>query len=486
MARNTVSLVLGQVITTALTLVLNAAIARSLGPSDFGVLYLVTSVATFAYVFVDWGHGTYVIGEVARRPACAGELMGTVLAVRAATAVALTGPAVLIARLIGYDARTQLGIAIMMVAWLPMYLGLSFGWAFRGVERMEFDALVNVVLKFLWMVAGITILMSGGRLLGVIMAAGIAGSITFAVATVIYRRVGLSRLRVTRAMAHELIVGGAPMVTMTVAVAIQSYIDANMLSRLAPATVVGWYGAATTFSNTLIAPALVLANAAYPRFSVTAGDHARFRKTLHDTLRPLFFLAVLGAVGTYLFADVAIGIVYSTQQFGPSGDILRAFTPAMVLVFLDMLLGTAILAAGSALPLAGTKLLSVGVITALELFLIPLCQARFGNGGIGVMLSFAGGELVMVAGALRLLPRGAMDPRIALDVLRAGVAGAGTLMIVRWFGNVAPVVTIPGCILVFTLLAVAVRLVTRADLAAIAGALWRRRDIPTDAAGQLH
>ena len=485
MARNTVSLVLGQVITTALTLVLNAAIARSLGPSDFGVLYLVTSVATFAYVFVDWGHGIYVIREVARRPECAGELMGTVLAVRVATAVALTGPAVLIARLIGYDARTQLGIAIMMVAWLPMYLGLSFGWAFRGVERMEFDALVNVVLKFLWLVAGITILMSGGRLLGVIMAAGIAGSITFAVATLIYRRVGLSRLRVTRAMAHELIVGGAPMVTMTIAVAIQSYIDANMLSRLTPATVVGWYGAAATFSNTLIAPAFVLASAAYPRLSVTAGDRAKFRKTLHDTLRPLLFLAVLGAVGTYLFADVAVGIVYS-QQFGPSADILRAFTPAMVLVFLDMLLGTAILAAGSALPLAGTKLLSVAVITTLELLLIPLCQARFSNGGIGVMLSFAGGELVMVAGAVRLLPRGTLDRRIALDVFRAGVAGAGTLTIVQWFGNVSPVVTIPGCILVFTLLAVAVRLVTRADLAAIAGLLSRRRSIPTDAAGQLH
>ena len=93
MARNTFNLLLGQVITTALTIVLSAAVARSLGPSDFGLLYLVASVATFAYVFVDWGHGPYVIREVARHPERTGELIGSVVAIRAATALALCGPA---------------------------------------------------------------------------------------------------------------------------------------------------------------------------------------------------------------------------------------------------------------------------------------------------------------------------------------------------------------------------------------------------------
>ena len=68
MARNAFHLGLGQVATTVLTVLLSAAVARTLGASDFGLLYLLTSIATFAYVFVDWGHGPYVTREVARHP----------------------------------------------------------------------------------------------------------------------------------------------------------------------------------------------------------------------------------------------------------------------------------------------------------------------------------------------------------------------------------------------------------------------------------
>src|SRR5262245_25575044 len=163
LGRNTVNLVIGQVITTGLTIMLNAAVARALGPSDFGLLFLVTSISAFAYVFVDWGHGSYVIREVAQRPDRSGELMGTVMAVRAATALLLIVPTVAISRLLGYDARTQSSIAIMMLAWLPMYLGLSYVWAFRGIERMEFDALVNTVLKLSSLAAAVLLLSSGGR-----------------------------------------------------------------------------------------------------------------------------------------------------------------------------------------------------------------------------------------------------------------------------------------------------------------------------------
>jgi O-antigen/teichoic acid export membrane protein len=485
LARNTVNLVFGQVSTTALTIILSAVIARTLGPTDYGVLFLVTSVATFAYVFVDWGHGQYVIREVARRPDRAGELMGTVMAVRAATAIALIAPAVLVARLLGYDVRTQIGIASMMVAWLPLYLGLSYGWAYRGIERMEFDALIGIVLKLLSLAAGVAILAAGGRLFGVIVAHGVAGVVTFTVGTFIYRRLKLSPLRVSRETARELIVGGTPMVTMTIAVAAQPYIDANLLSRLAGAGTLGWYGAAAAFTNTLVAPAFVLASAAYPRLSVAAGDPNEFSRILRDALRPLLFVAVLGGVGTYLFADVAVGIVYSTKQFGPSASILRAFTPGMVLVFIDMMLATAILAGGSALSLAGAKVLTVAVVTTLELFLVPFFQARYGNGGIGVVSSFAVGEMVMIAAAIRLLPRGALSRSLATDVVRAFAAGAGTLVLGSSLKGVSPIVGIPGCVVLFTILAAAVGLITRADVAAIAGVVARRRPARADVAPAL-
>src|SRR5687767_10582437 len=90
LARNVFNLLVGQISTTVLTILLSAAVARTLGPADFGILYLVTAIATFMYVFVDWGHGAYIIREVARHPDRIGELLGTVLVIRVGTALGLT------------------------------------------------------------------------------------------------------------------------------------------------------------------------------------------------------------------------------------------------------------------------------------------------------------------------------------------------------------------------------------------------------------
>jgi O-antigen/teichoic acid export membrane protein len=77
--RNLINLGLGQAATTVLTILLTVTLARALGASEFGLLYLITSIAGFAYVIVDWGHGAFIIRETARRPDRAGNLLGSAL-----------------------------------------------------------------------------------------------------------------------------------------------------------------------------------------------------------------------------------------------------------------------------------------------------------------------------------------------------------------------------------------------------------------------
>jgi O-antigen/teichoic acid export membrane protein len=54
-ARNAFYIVVGQATTTALAIVLSAALGRSLGPQDFDIFYLITTMSAFAYVFTEWG-----------------------------------------------------------------------------------------------------------------------------------------------------------------------------------------------------------------------------------------------------------------------------------------------------------------------------------------------------------------------------------------------------------------------------------------------
>jgi O-antigen/teichoic acid export membrane protein len=471
--RNAFHLGAGQIVTTVVAIVFSSVVSRTLGAEEFGLLHLVMSIATFAYVFVDWGHAPYVTGQVARHPERSGEMLGTVLAVRIATAAVMCVLALTVMWIAGYEWRTRMLAGFMLLAFLPQYLGFAYGWVFRGRERMDYDAILQVVLKLSGLLITLACLALGGRLVSVIVVTAVAGAITCMVAVGLNRRLGSSSFRVDRSTARELVRGGAPMMAMTVAVAVQPYIDANLLYTLASASVVGWYGAAWMIAGTLIAPAVVIGSTMYPRLARVSGDVGEFRRVLRTAFRPLLLVAVLGGVGTVLFADFGVGVIYSQREYAPAGQILRSFAPALVLVYLDMLFGYALIARGQAGRLAKVKFAAVAVTTGVELALIPLFQARFANGAIGVMLGAACGELVMVLGTVLLL-RDILERGMFADLARAAAAGALTIVVTSQV-TAMPLVALPLCIALFIVFSAAVGLVKPADFELVSGALRKRR-----------
>ncbi len=461
--RNILHLGLGQVATTVLTILFSAAMGRMLGAADFGLFYLLTSVATFAYVIVDWGNGALIIRETARDAGRAGELLGSALALRTVGAVVACVVAVAVTWLIGYDMRTRVLTGAVILAWLPQYHGLSFGWVFRGRERMDRDAWLNVVLKLATLLGSILCLALGGRLLALSFAWFLAGCLTLSIAMSMYRRLHLPKIMATMSTVRELLHGGASFFAITLAIAVEPYLNANVLYKMASPAVVGWYGAAWNIAGSLLAPATILAATMYPRLSMSAGDAVEFKRAFDVSFRPLLLLAVLGAVGTYLFADVAVGLIYSLEKFGPAADTLRAFAPVLLLMYVDVFLATGILAAGRASRLAGIKVAAVCLTTVLVFLLIPLCQTRYDNGGLGVMYAMAVGELLMLVASCFLL-RDVIDSRTLGYVCRNLLAGAATLLLFHQLPALTPFLTIPICIMVFGGLSLLVGAVTRSDV----------------------
>jgi O-antigen/teichoic acid export membrane protein len=463
MVRNVIHLGLGQVATTVLTILLSAAMARTLGPADFGLLYLITAITAFAYVVVDWGHGPYIIREAAVHPFRSGELLGSAIAVRSAGALIACVVAVTSTWLLGYDLSTRVLTGALIVGSLPQYLGLSFGWVFRAHERMDSDAVLNVVFKVAMLFGSLVVLALGGRLPALVLIWSVAGCLTLALAMAMYRNLRLPAISATRSTSRELLRDGAPLLAMSLAVAIEPYFNANILYKMATAEVVGWYGAAWNIAGTLIAPATILGATMYPRLSAAASDAVEFKRAFHMSFRPLLLLAVLGAVGTYLFADVAVGLIYSLQKFGPAADTLRAFTPVLLLMYVDVFFATAILAAGKAGRLASAKIGAVVLTTALVVVLVPLCQTHFQNGGLGVMYAMASGEFLMLTAALVLIHE-AVDGHMIVDVVRSLIAGVATVLLIRWLPVATPFLAIPLCIVAFTGLSLLVGAVKRSDI----------------------
>src|SRR5215510_13665877 len=175
-ARNAFYLLIGQVSTTALAIVFSAALGRSLGAKDFGLYFLISSFATFAYVVVDWGQHFFVMREVARMPARGGTLLGTALGLRSAGAALISIPVGLVAFALGYDARTCWFSVALIAASLPFVLAQSYGMVFRAHDRMDLEASVSVVNKSVALLLALSALALGTGLSGVVVAQGLAGA----------------------------------------------------------------------------------------------------------------------------------------------------------------------------------------------------------------------------------------------------------------------------------------------------------------------
>jgi O-antigen/teichoic acid export membrane protein len=474
LARNTSFLLVGQVATLAFSVVLTALLGRLLGAAEFGTYYLLVVTSTFAFVFVDWGQSMLLIREAARRPEKDGQFLGGALAFRTAVIFAAAPATAVLMKVIGYDSRIEFLVLCAIVCGLPLMLAQVYTFMFRGRDRMDLDATVGVIGKALTVAVTVPVLFLGGGLGSVLLMQAVGGAGALLVAVLLARRMRLVARRPDLGIFKELVSGGAPVAAFLIAVTVQPFTDIIILSRLVPPEVVGWYGAARNIMGLLFLPATILCNASFPELSRMSHSIPDLRRALRATLRVLLVIGALAAAGTTVFANVAVNLIYGHGHFDPAVPMVQIFAPILPLFFVGMSYGATITAVGKTKQMAVAKVLSVVAGTGLDFLLIPMCQDRWGNGGIGLVLAFGASEVVMLFAYLWLLPRGTADRASVLDFLRAAAAAAGTVMIFWMLPSVTPWLAMPACVLVFVALAYACGLVLWTDLEKVADLIRAR------------
>lgn len=464
LAQNAFFLLAGQIASTALAVILSAALGRGLGVVEFGNYFLLMTAASFAYVAVEWGQSAYLVRESARRQEEAGKLLGGALAFRVFVGLAAALVTAGLLWVAGYDER-MLSLALLAIlCGLPLIVATAFTYVFRGRDRMDLEALVNVAAKAVTTACTVLVLLLGAGLSSVLLMQAVGGVVALGVAVVLARGIAITPERPDRAVITELAQGGAPIAVFFLALAIQPFLDALILAHLAPPQAVGWYGAARNIMNLLYVPAQILGTASFPELARVASSIPDLNRALKSSLRLLLGLAALGAVGTFLFADLAVSIIFGHGHFDPATVILQVFAPVLPLFFMDILFGTVLTALGKTKEIAVIKIISIAVSACLSLVLIPICQSQWGNGGIGLVLAFGAAEVMMLSAFLWLLPRGTVDRSALYDVVRAIFAAGGTGVIFWALPSLTPWLAVPGCVIVFLALALAGGLIRPGDL----------------------
>jgi len=422
--RNTVVLLVAQVLGMPLSIALNAAMARYLGPSDFGYIYLAGTFASFAFLVVDWGQSGTLPSLVARDRSRAAELLGSGIAWRAMSSVVIYFVLAGLCQLLGYGPDFQVALGLVCLARSVGTMTSGCLDTARGFENTKLTAYSMMGYQFLVAALVIPALFLGGGLRATLGLQAVADVVILFFVWRAFSAMQVGALAVRRETMKELLQQGTPFLSLAVIMALQPNVDALMLSKLATPEAIGWHAAARKLVGVLVFPASALASALYPTLCrLYAEDAGAFRQSVSGALRTATILVMPLTLGCALYADVAI-LIFSKESFGPAEDNLRVLSLFIFLLYFSMTLGSAIAAAGAQRSWAVTQFGCVILSAVADPILVPWFHARVGNGGLGVCWSTVLSELLMVVVGFRLAPRGMLDRTLGRGMVLAVLAGA--------------------------------------------------------------
>jgi O-antigen/teichoic acid export membrane protein len=423
-ARNTLILMLGQVLGLPMAVATNVFLGRKLGPEEYGQYYLLTTFASLAFMFVDWGLGATLPARIAQDRSSAGRVLGSAL-VWNLIGTLLTA-AVLMLLLVVRGEQSTLVIAMALVC---LGQGLALGVrlctdAVRGFERTKAAALAQMGTQVLTALLVVPVLFMGGRLNAALLAIAAASLIVLFFVQRTLRPVGIGALRANIATAREMLQSGTSFLLFGVVIYLQPTIDAWFLNHYASPQAIGWYAAARKLANPLIFPVTALVGALYPTLCrLWVENRSEYNATAQGALRAALIITVPVAVGCVMFADLGV-LLYNREAYGPAIDNVRVMGAILFLIYISSVVGTSLNAAGRQRASTVVQLASLLIIIVLDPLLIPWFQEHHGNGGLGANFATVASEIVMVVANLSRLPKGTLDRSLVPAVGKALAAGA--------------------------------------------------------------
>jgi len=365
---------------------------------------------------------------------------------------------------LGYGGQIVVLTLLCMMCGIPSTLFTPLACSFRSRDRMDVDALVNIIGKAISLFAITIVLRLGGGLTEVILMQAVSGASILLAGIIAAKRLDIKVAAPAMKMLRELLRHGAPLAIFSLVIASQSFIEIVMLSALAGAAVVGWYGASTNILGIVMSPAMILLAATFPELSRASRSLPDLRRTIDATGRVMFMAAAFTSSALYLFADHMVAIIYGHGRFVETASILRASALFVPLLFLVLVLASAMNAVGRNKAMAVISIVRIVVCVVLNWLLIGYWQQRYGNGAVALVIIAGVAEIPAVIACLALLPKGAVGSAVTLNVVRACVASLCTVVPLSMLQPLGLLYLTPLFALLFAVTAMVTRLVLPSDL----------------------
>jgi len=471
---------LSQAITWALAWVLLVILPRYLGDAQFGKLFFAISYGAIFSTLINLGVNTFLVREVAilqptpdmpaaKVSACRSRLhalLSNALAFKLVLAAAVFTLQSLLIYLLPYDAASREAVLIVGLGTCLGAVTQTLGGAFQGMQYILAPSLILIVEKTIVTAGCAALLWQGHSLLSICWMHTAGAVISFVLSLVwLYRREPFMLAWDCRLLRH-IFIGGLPFLVWVVFGEIYIRIDVVMLSLMTTDAVVGWYGAATRLYGAMLFIPNILTTAVFPammKMGADSADAAAFGRASARLMNLVLFTAIPISAGIIAVAHPLVLLLYGSGPFENAGANLQVLGLSILLVCIDVLLGTVLIARGKEKAWAGMAVAAAVFNPLVNLWTIPLAARMWGNGGIGAAAATVLTELLMMFGALYLMPRGVFSRRNVAVGFKGCLIGAAMVVLLRWWGTPDLRLLIPAGILIYLPLAILSGVLPRED-----------------------
>lgn len=404
-ARNLSIMFGSQTITWVSSFLLLLFLPRYLGSEDYGRLYLALSIKMMLGLFIDFGGNFLIPKEVARSSETGKKVLNSYIVLRILLWILAIGIVMLFSKLMGYSEHVHL--LILILAFGKLFEGGSsalFAY-FQGIERMEYPSLGSIVERIFIALFSIAALLMG--------ADSIMMAIIITVGAIIHLLIVLwySRRFVTLTLnidfkAFKLMRSAMPYFLFSLFSVIYYRVDAIMLSAMVPEEVTGWYGGAYRFFDIVMMLPILYKAVIFPVFAkLWKSKDGALENTLGKSLKFIIILGIPSAALIFIFAADIIHFFMGLEEYTPSVVVLKIFAASIPIIYVDLILGTAIIgAANGEKGWATVGFIAIFLNIGVNYLLIPFAQDFYVNGGIGAAGATFVTELFMLVCAIYLLP----------------------------------------------------------------------------------
>jgi O-antigen/teichoic acid export membrane protein len=479
MVRNAMALGLSRPFTWLSATGLTILIPRYLGDSSVGKMNAAFAFADWCGLLVSLGITTYLTKEVARRGTAAGSLVLNALVLRTALAIATGVVAVAVAGVFIQDALTRDLVYLLSVhMMLTVIIGVLTG-ALQGMQHLRIVALVDGVSKLVLLALVAGFLLQGAGVTSVAVSYLLSDLVALAWLLVVVRRRDGIHGPVTFGSWRALLTGGMPFAVWEVSLLAYARFDVILMAFFSPDSVLGWYYAAYRIISIPLFLPTILMTVTLPALAANAGNSSTFNGITRRGVIAAAFASMPMAIGVMMLADKIIDLFGYESGFSNAVIPIAVLAAGLPLVAINMIVAPALAALDKqrnwALLGVGAAVLNI----SLNLVAIPLTQSWWDNGAIGAGAITTLTEVYLLIGGLILLPKGILDNRTFVGVLKCLIAG-GAMAAVLWLAYDASIfVLVPLGGIVYAATALALRVFTIAELKVIAAQALNRGNART-------